>query len=522
MQAKKIIIQASPRADQVIIKTLAELNKARIDFFKQNDPTKFSRIALSRLFAIHLLEQEGDVSDDTLKKQFLEQQGNIASKEKGDVFEQIAEHALNLRADPDREFSIIARQAINDISSIDKHLNYIDTELQKIQSIKTQNGILSTEKRYYRNKLEYYRAKNLNAQEEINKFLARNITAYTLARCTSIQQPVTTMFARPDTPYPYAIGRLGGAFNYDVRYIDELSNKFLDLQAGSHNEIRKLFNEDESEFFEFSKIYITGSEQYKDSVHLKIKRLIARSHILHSRKEVIERLLDHYAKGDFLSFISMAALQIEGIFSDICQELGISEKELDLSSLNRKLELISGKMNFFLSYEYYAFHFPILRNHVAHGELIHGNIERTSIMLMLDLLPACELACSQEIPINKRVTLMKSILDHGRNEDILTWVSQNQQHIPDFYNKSNEVARVEKLIDSDSFWAFMESSLKRDRLGKDSNLIRIAKKIARSGNSEARAKNFLKSSPRVISMGDEVRRASLESAKELIKRLNQG
>lgn len=58
-------------------------------------------------------------------------------------------------------------------------------------------------------------------------------------------------------------------------------------------------------------------------------------------------------------------------------------------------------MNHFIYFEYYSFKFPIIRNIVAHGKLIAGDIEQTAIMLMLDLLPVCELATSEDIPIIK-------------------------------------------------------------------------------------------------------------------------
>ncbi|TOP23248.1 hypothetical protein CGH19_24640, partial [Vibrio parahaemolyticus] len=60
--------------------------------------------------------------------------------------------------------------------------------------------------------------------------------------------------------------------------------------------------------------------------------------------------------------------------------------------------------------EYYSFKFPIIRNIVAHGKLIEANIEQEAIMLMLDLLPVCDMAVSDEIPIFRKIQLLNKVL----------------------------------------------------------------------------------------------------------------
>lgn len=100
------------------------------------------------------------------------------------------------------------------------------------------------------------------------------------------------------------------------------------------------------QFKEYSNVHISGAAGEFSSVREKLAVLVEKSHILFRRKQVIERCW-HFEVKDYISF-SMAPLQIEGVFADICRGIGVAEKQLDISSLNDKLQHIDERMRSFL------------------------------------------------------------------------------------------------------------------------------------------------------------------------------
>jgi hypothetical protein len=243
--------------------------------------------------------------------------------------------------------------------------------------------------------------------------MTHKIRRYAIASA-SVQRPAIAAFGLSlfgDSPY--AFGRryhMAPADPYDVRSLDEYSNKFMDLPVSSYREFVKECKISPEKFKEYATAYINGIPGELPSVQEKLADLVERSHILFIRKQVIETMLRHFANKDYISFVSMAPLQIEGIFADICRGIGISESQLDISSLNDKLQHIDERMRSFFFFEYYSFKFPVLRNLVAHGGLVDGELEDTAIHLMLDLLPVCELTISEELPIMHALEVLTACL----------------------------------------------------------------------------------------------------------------
>lgn len=211
-------------------------------------------------------------------------------------------------------------------------------------------------------------------------------------------------FFSGDMPYLYSRGLIARQeFDvYNIKNLTELSNKFLDLPPNAYHEIKELFTNNKDEFYAIAKEYISVGFNENNGLFDKIENLIQTNHIIANRKEILLTIINHYKGRNFISVINMLPMQIEGIFHDICLEIGIDESRLDIASINEKLRIIQSHMNHFIYFEYYSFKFPIIRNIVAHGKLIAGDIEQTAIMLMLDLLPVCELATSEDIPIIKK------------------------------------------------------------------------------------------------------------------------
>lgn len=113
----------------------------------------------------------------------------------------------------------------------------------------------------------------------------------------------------------------------------------------------------------------------------EIKNLTKSTYVSKDRVDVMEDAIDLYEKGRYLSFINLAAIQIEGLFNDYLKELEI---EKDLPSIAPKLELLRKEAQVW-GYIYYAFEFPDIRNKIAHGNILKGDLKEKSMELLADI-----------------------------------------------------------------------------------------------------------------------------------------
>lgn len=421
---------------------------------------------------------------------------------------------LHIEVEPKTTFTELSFQVTEDLRQISEHLRYISKEKEKLEEKKRREGRLSADERYYRNQLEYFKNKNIVARDEIVDFMATGIKSYAIRKATSshIRFPIGLL------PYkvPYAFGRKFISLlydSYDVRSLDEYSNKFSDLPVSIYRELVEECRKSPENFKEIACWYIAGTPDDLPSVREKIEKLVGKSHILAQRKQVISTMLRHFEEKDYISFVSIAPLQIEGIFADICREIGVSESQLDISSLNDKLQHIDGKINRFFYFEYYSFKFPVLRNLVAHGGLVDGELEDTAIHLMLDLLPVCELTASKELPINHALTVLDEA-SRANNEKLVEWLDLRKSlEIPKFYGIQEKIVTTEKLYACPDFWKYLEMKLKGlrrvDQI-KKSDPLKIAGKVKSSGLAKNEAERFLKSAYSIASEAIKKRDAILE------------
>lgn len=334
--------------------------------------------------------------------------------------------------------------------------------------------------------------------------MTKDIKHYAIKKATKkLHEDFLALLPFRDSPYPFG-RKFVFSFNpynsYDVRSCDEYSNKFTDLPVRHYKQIVNKCRKSPEHFKEIAHAYITGIPDNLPSVRKKISDLIDKSHVLARRKQVILTMLKHFENQDYISFVSIAPLQIEGIFADICQEVEISAKQLDISSLNSKLEHIDKKMNSFSYFEYYAFIFPVMRNLVAHGELIDGDFEETAVRLILDLLPVCELASSKDLPINHALIVLGEA-SKSNYEKLAEWLMlRDKVKIPDFYNAEEKIASTEALYASDGFWEYLRGKLKSLRSVDDikgSEALKLASIVKKSDLATEQANTFLKSANRI-------------------------
>lgn len=412
-----------------------------------------------------------------------------APLEEHNFYSFLAKHHLGLDEVPGVTFVKILTTVTSDLAEIKGHITYIDSELVRLNNLKRTTR-LSGAQRYYKYQLDFYRERNIKARAEIVDFLSADIKAFVVSR--SQKQIFKSIFSSA-LPYKYSQMRMfSGFFNsYDVTALNDMSNKFLELPMQIQKGCHETHQKNPEEFFNFAKGYIDQEEP--PGTIARIKAAILESHILFRRKKTIETILGHYARGDYLSFVNMAPLQIEGIFHDICLEVGVKQADLDVSSINDKLNRLEPLLGYSLQYEYYAFKFPVIRNAVAHGELIEDGLEQTAMMLMLDFGPVCDLTLDSHIPLNVAIELVKVYAATKEPAALAKWLSYLDVVIPGFYGLEDDVRKMILMYEAEEFWDFLRSGLEDDSDVTKSQAITLISKLKNKGIAVKQCKKFLAS-----------------------------
>ncbi len=504
--------------------TIGEILDLRAKVLNENDVLTIGKRKLAKVFLNELLDLTPTANDEELESTYKACSWREDIPDESEKFWIFVEKKyLDLEVEPKTTFTELAIRVNDDLIALAENLSYIKKELDSLEQKKKNDGRLTADERYYRNQLEYFEKKNLVAKDEIVDYMTHQIKQHAINKASVQRFPVVPIGSSLFGNSPYAFGRrsrwpLGDP--YDVRSLDVYSNKFMDLPVSDYRELVKECKSSPEKFKAYATAYIKGAPGQFPSVREKLADLVQKSHILFDRTQVIETMLRHFEEKDYISFVSMAPLQIEGIFADICREIGVSENQLDISSLNDKLQHIDERIRSFFFFEYYAFLFPVLRNQVAHGGLVDGEFEDTALHLMLDLLPVCELTVSEDLPVMHALKILKEA-SNGNNKKLVEWLDLRKSVvIPDFYAAQETIAKAEAHYTFQDFWDYLESELKKlkdeDQV-KNSEPIKVVGKLKRSGIAVDQAEKFLKSSRRIAADAIKQRNETPEKWNNLLK-----
>lgn len=502
--------------------TISELCELSYAAFEKCNKSRMTLEQIGRQFINYTLGlNSSKINFSQVRLNFINESGEQdVTEDENEFYKYIAKQYLWLEKEPRDMVLDLFYRASDDLQKIDSQLKLINSHLKGLEEKKKRSGWLNGEERYDRNLYEYYRDKNQSAKDEILKFLAEDLERYALSECQcNSTRPIMLNFFTGQMPYSYSRGAMFSNLDpFDVEQMTVMSNKFLDLSLPQHSEINKLYKNDKEKFYEFAKKFISGEIENFGCALDKIEGYFSTSHIIGKRRDVLSAIISHYRNDDYVSVVNMLPMQIEGIFHDICTELGIDESRLDISSINEKLRMLKDSINNFIYFEYYSFKFPIIRNIVAHGKLIEANIEQEAIMLMLDLLPVCDMAVSDEIPIFRKIKLLNKVLCNDY-ESLIDYMNLHDVAIPDFYDLADDIQAAESKLSSDDFWIYLRNEVKKSKVKdiNESNIVKFVKNLNGRKICKQRANKFLKDLPNVINeiLVDETER------KERLKKLTK-
>jgi|GEM_PF-3386689 len=251
-------------------------------------------------------------------------------------------------------------------------------------------------------KMKYFIDMNLEAQKEIVNFLHTDFKQYILKEATPPFPLISDFFDK--SPYHYA----WAPFVYSPDQLFTVEVKFA-FETVRYRDPYNLYISDRPGYYLLLDKYIKENDITKE-----ILDIVEKNHLLHERVTLFKEAISDYQTNKYSAFINIAVLQIEGLFSEYLNHLGINrnnkiEKGLTLiPKLERIKELKVRGNSTFLGYEYFVFEFPVLRNKVAHGGIVE-KVEETAHEILLDLYYLIRTLDSDELPINEAVNLMKNI-----------------------------------------------------------------------------------------------------------------
>lgn len=481
-----------------------ELTLLKAHAFKNCNQMRMTLVEIGRRFIEHALKLKlSQIEFSQVRLKFIIESGQQdVTENENEFYKNIAKRYMRLEREPREEVLNLFYRTTDDLHKIDSQLNRINIHLKELEDKKKSSGWLNGVERYDRNLYDYYRDKNQSAKDEIIKFISENLEEHAFFSCLHQGPNLSPIIGLVTGPMPYSYSR-GMLFSYldpfDVEQMTIMSNKFLDLPLGSYREINQLYHNDKEQFYEFAKAYISGEGEGSESVLDRVQKYFSMSHIIDKRRDVISAIISHYLNGDYVSVVSMLPMQIEGIFHDICSEIGIDESRLDISSINDKLRILKDSVLNFVYFEYYSFKFPVIRNIVAHGKLVEGDLEQEAIMLILDLLPVCEMSVSQDIPVFKKIQLIHESINNNF-KSLIEYVELKDVVVPSFYNLDNDIMLVERKLQSNEFWAYLRNEVKKGGVENvnDTKIVRFVRKLIGRKICPERAGEFLRDLPAVI------------------------
>lgn len=356
-------------------------------------------------------------------------------------------------------------KATEHIREIDDRLEWIEKESTAIRNGKDQKAIDEKIPVLY-----YFKQHNTRAKQEIISFLKAGIKEK--AENASYDLSGSFSFLMNRIPYQYDWARE----SFQVHYPGNFGNKLLNLTKGEVEQLELLEKTDEAAF-------ITKLDEIieREETIFAIRELIAKHHVLDIRSAILFEAIDTYENGSKSIFANAIVLQIEGIFHDMCLELGANEDDLLHETLQPKLDRLLDHLGPALNYEYYAFRFRVVRNTVAHGHAFDSSVSKQARLLLLDLEDVCNLLNNMKFPINKKLYAIHRLItdkDNSNPNDLIQYLFLDKIVIPAFYDLESQMQQIDDMLNGKLFWDFLnkeaESGVEpiRHAIGKAMTILR--------------------------------------------------
>ena len=314
------------------------------------------------------------------------------------------------KEDLKKEFISIMCDVITDIREIKERIKEYKKRYNDLQN---QRGL---EIEYQRRKLLYFCKINKKALDDICSFLSESISQYidqhilTPDNCAKYQYEILKNFYSCDYPYEvvikvdyYILYNYFKDNDYDVFEFETKEKCLMDLYDNNPDDLWKMLYD----YIDNNSILAEVIERINGCYHLA------------KRKEIFEILSKLFYEENYLTFITLGLLQIEGLFDDY-SKLKFGESK-DQGTLIEKVDktLNNNTFEMFKLYPYFAFDIPRLRNEVAHTGMISTTKDQKKISydLIFDLYILSGLVENHSCtPIRNLVNIYDSFIEYTAYE----------------------------------------------------------------------------------------------------------
>lgn len=260
---------------------------------------------------------------------------------------------------------------------------------QRIQELKKLGSTIPDSDVYYHKKIRYFLSINQKALDEVVEFMANRMVQFALDTkaykyLEREDDQLTMLFL--DFRYDYA--QFKKYYDIDYDYSTETKIRFLpgitleNMQQSVEKYIQLHKSNPENYAKQIDKM--VSDNKCVEFICEKVKN----TYQLFKRAETFDVLVELYNAKRYQTFISLAVIQLEGIFYDCCTILNQRTEQENFGTLIEKADKVFSE-NIRVKqaiYPHYAFTIPNLRNQIAHKGFIQAeNLFHQANELMLDL-----------------------------------------------------------------------------------------------------------------------------------------
>ncbi|WP_017415760.1 hypothetical protein [Clostridium tunisiense] len=441
------------------------------DSIQNNSARSLSYDRLIKSF-LQYMGQEYGYGEECYRKDFNEE--NLDYK---DFNEYIYKYYMGLNRDLRGEYENVEREAKERIKLYEECVNNLSNKVKSI----------SSSEKYTREKYKFFLNINVELLEKAKK--ARE-------KANIFQRALTNCREKPG--WGWSIWSYDNTFSDIQQYvhIDWKSKiNFLEASIKQGRELTEKKHSDYEQYLILFKNYIN-----EHNILEKLLCISSRNYYLQNRQEIIKEAIDLFEAGNYTPFVYMLVPQIEGLFDVYKTVLGINNEEMH-NGLVDKLNVINDQQRLW-GYVYYAFEFPVLRNNIAHGNMVTITAEMAYDTLMdifylfheiesndreykiiLDFLET--FTCKHFDKDNAYV--LKYFSSDLQCEENLRWLEKcldgNYDSMLAWYNHADTLNNLKELFKSDKFrisiydYEPLETSGEEELEGKQYSSIRINREL---------------------------------------------
>lgn len=452
--------------------TLQDVITASNHVRKQHDIFNATLKDLARSFLLYIIKSEDESIDfKNLRNRYLpyinQREINSVPKTEGDFYAFICRKYLHLEVNKSRNetFKIIG-QVTRDLQEIQHDRQRYQEELTRLKErMKTK---LMDGDNYQVKLLTHYIRKQDVAEAQVNSFIRERLKTY-----TAKNRYFALFNANSNFLYGYHISKS----SYKKEMLSEIMNKVLHVSVKRYFQLETLYRTDKSSF-----LTEVAKDINVDTVMAEILKISTQHHLIHERNSLIADILALYKNIKYELFCNITPQLIEGLLYDYCLENGIAESSLVNSTLVEKIDLLKAKEDYKiqLSYEYFTFVFPVIRNKVAHGKKLADDLEVLAWTLLLDLQYVINLLTGSNLPTNQKIQSIRNAMKSDGLSHLIKLGDVLQNPLPAFY--ANEVSnltalrqKLEKQLTKKNFTEQVNFSETKEREKLRQNLVQLKK-----------------------------------------------